>query len=251
MFGSPDSNPDFGVEMGWQGFMCIGTSLHDEEDFEGAAGAFSEAVEICPYVASGYLFRGMCFAALENYEKAIQDFTDAVRLDPFDQEAFIQRAICYFLVEEYSRVAGDIEKIFELGPGSSVTYYMRGCLFMLEDRLDQAVRDFESALTLDPEDYDSRMNRLMVYEEGKKWGIYFPDGSCAGHIIYSGEGRADARVIFSSNRRLANLINGLTNMGQIQDKSPGNVVVDGVDLEDLVDIIISNGFILATEDQNG
>ena len=246
MFANRESELGSKLQMGWPGFMCMGTDLNDKGDCEGAISAFSEAIHICPYIAAAYSLRGQCLALMGEDQQAISDFTLSVGLDPQDQLTFIYRAICYFEIENYPMAKADIDTAFELGGGIPASYFIRGCLNMLDDLPVAAVRDFEAALALDPYDSLVRRHRLDAYQSAGKWEIRNLEGNCLGSMVSEAQGRVTVLVSPSGRHRRNDLMELLESLvtGNIEDD--GMVVFKSLEMERAVDVMTCNGFVLST-----
>ena len=246
MFGYSESDLGSKLQMGWQGFMCMGTDLNDKGDWEGAVSAFSEAIRICPYISAAYSLRGQCFALMDEDEQAISDFTSSVQLDSTDQLSFIYRAICYFELEDYPMAKHDIDMAFKLGAGIPASYFIRGCLNMLDEYPVDAVRDFDAALALDPYDSLVRRNRLEAYQSAGNWEIRNPAGTCLGSMVLEDQELVTVLVFPRANYQRNKVISLLKSLVTENIEDDGMVVFKGLGLERAVDAMTNNGFILST-----
>jgi Flp pilus assembly protein TadD len=96
-------------------YYNLGWICFEQEDYEQAERAFSDAIKLEPSKASIYNERGQARIQLKKYKEAIQDFTSLIGLEPSNPMAFINRAICYLQLSENNEACKDLKKAKELG----------------------------------------------------------------------------------------------------------------------------------------
>ena len=92
-----------------------GVDFADREDWATAIACFDKAIQLEPYNANAYDYRGGAYIHLEEYDKAIADFTAAIRINPDFDGAYTGRGLAYSDLGNELKAAADIAKAKELG----------------------------------------------------------------------------------------------------------------------------------------
>jgi len=96
-------------------YYNLGWICFEQEDYEQAERAYSDALKLDPTKASTYNERGEARVQLKKYRDAIQDFSSLIGLEPTNPMAFMNRAICYFYLNENNEACKDFKRAKELG----------------------------------------------------------------------------------------------------------------------------------------
>ena len=85
-------------------YVNEGTSLLEgiNPDYQGAADAFTHAIEKSPKHAVAVIRRGLAYYRLEEYDKAIADYNLAIKLKRYQAEAYFSRGDAYRELEGLS-----------------------------------------------------------------------------------------------------------------------------------------------------
>ncbi len=76
---------------------------------------FNKAIELDPYSADSYNYRGMVKYFLDDYKSALEDFDKAIALQPDYAEAYNLRGVVKGELNDDKGACEDWEKAFELG----------------------------------------------------------------------------------------------------------------------------------------
>lgn len=96
-------------------YYNLGWICFEQEDYEQAERAFSEALKLEPTKVSIYHERAETRYKLKKYREAIQDYTSEIGLEPERQNAFASRGICYLEINERDEACKDFKKAVLLG----------------------------------------------------------------------------------------------------------------------------------------
>lgn len=96
-------------------YYNLGWICFEQEDYEQAERAFSDALKLEPSKASIYNERGQARVQLNKFRDAIQDFTSLIGLEPTNPMAFLNRGICYLELKDNNEACKDFKKAKELG----------------------------------------------------------------------------------------------------------------------------------------
>ena len=96
-------------------YYNLGWICFEQEDYEQAERAYSDALKLEPSKASIYSERGETRVQLKKYKEAIQDFTSLIGLEPTNPMAFMNRGICYYYMGDNNEACKDFKRAKELG----------------------------------------------------------------------------------------------------------------------------------------
>ena len=96
-------------------YYNLGWISFEQEDYEQAERAYSDALKLDPTKASIFHERGEARVQLKKFREAIQDFSSLIGLEPLNPMAFINRGICYSELGEKNEACKDFKKAKELG----------------------------------------------------------------------------------------------------------------------------------------
>jgi tetratricopeptide (TPR) repeat protein len=131
-----------------------GVALQEEDEWDLAIKAYSEAIAIDPDYAEAYINRGLCFYFANDPEVAISNFENALELDyePQTPQMYVNRGRAHSILEEIEAAIDDFGKALELDPEFIEAYVRRGNIYAwIMNDFDLAFPDFESAIAIDPE----------------------------------------------------------------------------------------------------
>ena len=130
-------------------YWLKGNTYVDEENFDGAIDAISEALRLVPDLAGLYGNRALAYEGKGCYDLAIGDNNTALRMDPDCAPVYTGRGTCYSLIGEFDRAIADFSEFIRLMPGDRKGYYNRGNAFLSLRMYDEAIEDFDSTVELD------------------------------------------------------------------------------------------------------
>ncbi|HZE21737.1 MAG TPA: tetratricopeptide repeat protein, partial [Desulfobaccales bacterium] len=97
-----------------------------------------------------YVHLGICHKDLGDFQEAALAFTQALELDPDLKEAHHFLGFCSFKLEEYQRAVECFERVIELDPGSAIDYANLGINLQRLGLNKEAAFVLKQALELDP-----------------------------------------------------------------------------------------------------
>ncbi len=134
----------------------------NHNDFKGAVGAFSSAVDIKPEDPVGHYCRALTKLRLRNYESSIPDFTEAIRLQLGEANALYYRGVARFNTKDYNGAELDLESYLKAEPGFAEGYYMLGLISKDSNKLSVAIENFSMAITKNSRHEAAFFERALV-----------------------------------------------------------------------------------------
>jgi ribosomal protein S12 methylthiotransferase accessory factor len=138
----------------------LGLTLENQDRAIDALEHFRRALKLNPpahELPSIHVHLGACHKDLRNFDAAAAAFTQALELDPHLKEAHHFLGFCCFKLEEYQRAVACFEKVIELDPGSAIDYANLGINLQRLGHAREAAFVLQQALELDPTlDFASR-----------------------------------------------------------------------------------------------
>jgi Tfp pilus assembly protein PilF len=125
---------------------------------------FSKAIMYIPNYPSAYSSRGLSYYEMGQHDAAIADYTKAISLDPLDAVTFVRRALAFQKQGENEKALADYNEAIKLKPGYVVALNNRGLIYFRRGDYPKALADYDEALRLDPKYVLSYKNRAFVYE---------------------------------------------------------------------------------------
>ncbi|HEX2747188.1 MAG TPA: tetratricopeptide repeat protein [Verrucomicrobiales bacterium] len=182
-------------------YFTAGALRHKMGDRDGAAAAYTRAIEMDPNYAAAYYNRACVWLAKKNYdnlisdttkaldlgyeskanllclrgtgwagkgdfEKAVTDHNAAITIDPSYALAYNNRGNDYYRKGEVAKAIKDCEKSIELDPSSPLPWYNRGYAYYTLKKYPKAVADWKRAIELQPE-YAAELEPLIGKVEGR------------------------------------------------------------------------------------
>ncbi|PNH05200.1 Protein SGT1 B [Tetrabaena socialis] len=114
--------------------VARGDRLFVEEEYAGAAEAYSEALQADPSNARVLEARANAYIKLEQYSEANADATKALELSPGLAKAYLRKGIALFNMEEYEAAKEFFEAGCQLAPDNTFRTWTRKCDAELEAR---------------------------------------------------------------------------------------------------------------------
>jgi tetratricopeptide (TPR) repeat protein/tRNA A-37 threonylcarbamoyl transferase component Bud32 len=96
--------------------LALGKKKFDQNFFEQAEEAYTEAIRLDTTCAEAYKRRGACKFNEGRVKDSLPDFGKALELDPDDAEAYRLRALAYANLQDFSPAITDLERALKLGP---------------------------------------------------------------------------------------------------------------------------------------
>ncbi|MEM9351506.1 MAG: tetratricopeptide repeat protein [Planctomycetota bacterium] len=132
----------------------------DEERYEDAVAAASQAIEYDEVFVEALLLRADALKELEDYQTAIQSYIEAIDLDPKRATAFLGRGQSYEEIGQYDIALSDFETAYDLDRRNSeiAASYGEVLIKVLGDA-KKAIKVLDKAIELDPENAEAWSNR--------------------------------------------------------------------------------------------
>lgn len=103
-----------------------GVTAFQNENYQLAAEAFTQAIEQQPNFVSAYSNRCLTYLILNKYRQAIADCTRGLQIDPTNAESYLNRGLAYYRLGEYQNAVTDYNQLLQLQPSDYRAYYNRG-----------------------------------------------------------------------------------------------------------------------------
>ncbi len=134
-----------------------GVQLLNEEKFEEAIEAFTEAIQKDETNADCYFYRGYCYYKVKSFFKALSDFRRAVRIGGERQGEFVfWRGVVREEIGDFAGAIADYTEALRLDPKKPSPLVRRGVLFCRRRLIKEAIRDLTVAIA-------------AVEEEDRSW----------------------------------------------------------------------------------
>jgi len=128
-----------------------GANYAKRGNFEKAVELFDKAIELNPFYAQAFLYRGLARTELGYYEDAITDYNIALELDPgFSEQVHYFRGITKSLNNDYHGSMKDLSIAIRLNPDFLV-YLQRGKVHFSVNDYSMAIQDLDISYNLNPE----------------------------------------------------------------------------------------------------
>ena len=129
----------------YNGGRVFDLSRHSDLDSAPIADDDANPMSDAPTDASGFLRRGVAFAARRDYAHALADFDHAEELDPTNAEIYYQRALARWWNRQAVLAMGDLDQALRLSPGMVSALMTRGDLRLASNDEKGAAADFAAA----------------------------------------------------------------------------------------------------------
>lgn len=100
----------------YQGHVRAGYAAINKKEYIEAIDHYTKAIEISPFVASHYYYRGLAWYRKGNQDRAIEDFNKAIILDSRWSSAYVHRGLCQVKQGEYAKALSDYKSALNLKP---------------------------------------------------------------------------------------------------------------------------------------
>ena len=118
---------------------------------------YTKAIEINPYNAQFYYYRGLAYNKKNLFPLAIEDFGKAITYQPNYPSAYSSRGFSYYEMGQQDGAIADYTKSISLDPSYAVTFFKRGVSYQKKGDNAKALEDYTEAIRLRP-GYVSALN---------------------------------------------------------------------------------------------
>jgi Tfp pilus assembly protein PilF len=144
-------------------YLNLGTTYHEQGQFDLAIENFSRAIALAPRWALAYNNRGIAYGKKGLLDKAIQDFDTAIFLDAKYAETYNNRGTTYGRQGLLDKAIEDFSTSISLNPNGDGAYGNLGYAYFLAGRFDKAVQNYNRAIELNRFNVSAYLNRANVY----------------------------------------------------------------------------------------
>ena len=124
---------------------------------------YTKAIEINPYNAQYYYYRGLAYKAKALFPLAIEDFGKAIVYQANYPSAYISRGLSYYEMGQQDAAIADYTKAISLDPLDAVTFLRRGISYQKKGESDKALADYHESIKLRPNYVIALNNRGLIY----------------------------------------------------------------------------------------
>ena len=130
-------------------YLDRGINLSEQDEFEAAIAAYTQAIKLEPNNALAYYNRGLAFYHLQNQVAALADFNKTVELKPNSAIPYRKRGLVYLYLENYQAAIADFEQAAKITPDDPNVYLGKAAANLLQGKITEAIPDLDRAITLD------------------------------------------------------------------------------------------------------
>jgi tetratricopeptide (TPR) repeat protein len=124
---------------------------------------YSKAIEINPYNAQFYYYRGLAYNKKTQFPLAIEDFNKAILYQPNYPSAYSSRGFSHYEMGQQDAAIADYTKSISLDPSYAVTFFKRGVSYQKKGDNTKALEDYTEAIRLRPGYVSALNNRGNIY----------------------------------------------------------------------------------------
>ena len=186
----------------------LGECLARDNDIEGAAALFRQAVDSAPTSAAGYIGLGDLSEQRQQIDEAERSYREAMSAEPGNSSGYLRLLRLFGRRELFARRRAELEPLFErivaiapddeapawldlgrvylehemwseaqrcydrsiaLDPTAPDGYVAAAAAYEKQQRFDEATAAYLMAIEVAPEGYDSRFGLALVYEQQQQW----------------------------------------------------------------------------------
>ena len=142
-----------------QPFLRQAEASFSQNNFEGAAQAYRQALKFKPDLAQAHYGLGLALARLERYQEAVNSFQEALRYKPDWTKAMKDLGVTYLKLKRWPEAEKAFKTSLRHQPQDAEAYYDLGVALGKQGKHKEAREAFEKALSLKP-DYVQALNNL-------------------------------------------------------------------------------------------
>jgi len=139
-------------------------------DFDGALQSFAQALKVNPELEEGWMGLGTVLHDLGRYREEVEAYDEALKLRPRSVEAWINKGAALHALQDYAGALACCEKVLALRPEHAAAWNNKGAALLRLGRMEEAARCFQEALHFRPDFYDAMVNRIFLSQKAGRHG---------------------------------------------------------------------------------
>jgi Flp pilus assembly protein TadD len=124
---------------------------------------YTKAIEINPYNAQYYYYRGLAYKAKARFPLAIEDFSKAIDHQANYPNAYVNRGHSYYEMGQQDAAIADYTKAIAWDARDALTFLRRGISYQKKGDIEKALADYNEAIRLRPSYVSAHNNRGLMY----------------------------------------------------------------------------------------
>ena len=100
----------------YHGHVRAGYAAISKKEYAEAIEHYTKAIEVSPFVASHYYYRGLAWYRKGNKGKAVEDFDKVIVLDSRWSSAYVYRGLCRVKQGDYAKALSDYKRALKMNP---------------------------------------------------------------------------------------------------------------------------------------
>jgi Tfp pilus assembly protein PilF len=148
------------VKLSANEYYDLGNEAKDPEE---KIKNYTKAIEINPYSAQYYYYRGLAYNAKARFPLAIEDFTKAIMYQANNPGAYSSRGFSYYEMGQQDVAIADFTQAISQDPRNALTFFRRAVSFQKKGENDKALADYQEAIKLNPHYVSALNNRGLIY----------------------------------------------------------------------------------------
>jgi len=136
---------------------------NEAKDPEEKINYYTKAIEINPYNAQYYYYRGLAYKAKARFPLAIEDFSKSIEYQANYPNAYVNRGTAHYEMGQQDAAIADYTKAISLDSSDALTFLKRGISFQKKGDNEKALADYNEAIKLRPSYVSAHNNRGLMY----------------------------------------------------------------------------------------
>lgn len=145
-------------------YSSLGSAYEGMKDYANAEKAYQKAIELAPDDGQLQAQYASMLQDTKRYDEAIEHYTKAINLgdDDDDKDNYTSRGWTYLLKGDNQKAIADFDKVTALDKDYQIAYLDRAESYFRLHLPERAVKEYTQGLELDPDDFDSYLQRACT-----------------------------------------------------------------------------------------